>query len=109
VQYPVATNYEDVPHDRVDIDSGVPCSGHHAIVGRWCVAILGRNAGEQADWVGRFRSPRDVRDRQLPGSPVRSEFDAAACPSIWILRQILYIAQITIFSALQIGGNFPER
>jgi hypothetical protein len=51
----VATNYENVTHDRVGIDNGGPCSGHHLIVGRLCVAILGKNSGEQADWAECFR------------------------------------------------------
>ena len=51
----MATNYEDVTHDRVGIDNGGPCSGHHVIVGRLCVAILGKNSGEQADWAECFR------------------------------------------------------
>jgi hypothetical protein len=28
---------------------------HHVIVGRLCVAILGKNSGEQVDWAGCFR------------------------------------------------------
>lgn len=29
---------------------GGPCSRHHVVVGRLCVAILDGNSGEQADW-----------------------------------------------------------
>ena len=51
----MATNYEDVTHDRIGIDKGEPCSGHHVIVGRLYVGILGENSGVRAERAGCFR------------------------------------------------------
>jgi hypothetical protein len=44
----------------VPVPNGGPCSGHHVIVGRLCVAMFGENSGEQADWAECFRSDWDL-------------------------------------------------
>jgi hypothetical protein len=50
----VATNYEDVTHDRVGIDDGGPC-GNHVIGVRLGVGNPRQKLGRTADWAGCFR------------------------------------------------------